>query len=349
MRQRTDAPLIKYLFQVYGAETAKDWQRIPLVMLPGQGFMLHLTDEATKPHDQDALHLPWNDMLFDIPVDAEAHARIVEAARIAREKNKGGGEGKDITSTSIYERYNMGRWWCRVRPFEKFISSLKSSSPWYDGDQLDVPFNPEDFIACDMWVEIDLGIELSRRFAPHPFTFAIDRTDPFGKVHMLDCGEKSCTCLVLLGTFENIPDWRESKFWDYAGSSIAGCLFYLTQCNEYLTRVTPPPSRANDKRAQKGNVLKPWLNETLPHYILLDPQRAAEYGHPSKRKELTGERHSPLPHHRRGHWAALKHDRFARNPDGSIRQIWVKPAWIGGLEWQDELDQRYKVILPEVG
>jgi hypothetical protein len=39
----------------------------------------------------------------------------------------------------------------------------------------------------------------------------------------------------------------------------------------------------------------------------------------------------PSAHYRTGHWRCLAHERFRRNPDGSIRIIYVNPAIVGFL------------------
>lgn len=91
--------------------------------------------------------------------------------------------------------------------------------------------------------------------------------------------------------------------------------------------------RASSPRcAGKSARLKPWLRDDLERIILLDPSRAArDCGMP--RGPLQGERHQPLPHGRRGHWRRLD----------ETRRVWVRPAWIGPMQWQAR-GQIYRVL-----
>lgn len=57
-----------------------------------------------------------------------------------------------------------------------------------------------------------------------------------------------------------------------------------------------------------------------------------------------GEGAKKAAHERRGHYARLTHERYARNEDGSIKVIWRKSTWVGKSD--AVIDKRpYKVIL----
>lgn len=49
-------------------------------------------------------------------------------------------------------------------------------------------------------------------------------------------------------------------------------------------------------------------------------------------------------HLRRGHYVWLTHERYKRNPDGSVRCIWRKPCWVGPEEGVVG-NKRYRVLL----
>lgn len=42
--------------------------------------------------------------------------------------------------------------------------------------------------------------------------------------------------------------------------------------------------------------------------------------------QSVGHHARPVPHWRRGHMRSLRHERYARNPDGSVHVVWVHPA-----------------------
>jgi hypothetical protein len=114
--------------------------------------------------------------------------------------------------------------------------------------------------------------------------------------------------------------------------------FYLTMCPEHLVEEQPviPPSA----QVRRANDPKPWTYRYLPRIILLDPSETPA----GENKAHQGGSHaSPRPHQRRGHWATLRHPKFSRNADGSFRQVFVKPAWVGPREWIMQ-GNRYRVI-----
>ncbi len=91
------------------------------------------------------------------------------------------------------------------------------------------------------------------------------------------------------------------------------------------TKISWKPAAGS--REEKTERLKPWIAPRRQTYIMIDPARAGDYGHPSStRPELPGHHASPVPHPRRGHWRRLTID----------RKTWVRPAWVGAREWQYE-------------
>ena len=75
---------------------------------------------------------------------------------------------------------------------------------------------------------------------------------------------------------------------------------------------------------------KPWLTPRA-HYILVDPARMRDYGHPSE-----GTHRSPTPHPRRGHWRRL--------PEGYRKErTWVRDTFVGAREWSSE-GKTYKIV-----
>jgi hypothetical protein len=84
---------------------------------------------------------------------------------------------------------------------------------------------------------------------------------------------------------------------------------------------------ATGSHEEKTERLKPWVAPRRQTFIIIDPARAGDYGHPSSiRPESLGHHASPVPHPRRGHWRHLAAD----------RKTWVRPAWIGAMEWQHQ-------------
>ncbi len=92
---------------------------------------------------------------------------------------------------------------------------------------------------------------------------------------------------------------------------------------------------AEGSREAKTEKLKPWLSPRRMTYIIIDPARSGEYGHPSGAALSAGRRHaSPVPHARRGHWRRL-------SPE---RRSWIRPAWVGATEWKHE-GRTYRMLV----
>jgi len=103
-------------------------------------------------------------------------------------------------------------------------------------------------------------------------------------------------------------------------------LIYISEgLGGLTTEVSWKPSPG--AREEKTERLKPWLVPRRSTYIMIDPEKAGEYGHPSTiRPESPGHHASPVPHPRRGHWRWVSPDKRTR----------VRPTWVGATEWSYE-------------
>lgn len=116
----------------------------------------------------------------------------------------------------------------------------------------------------------------------------------------------------------------------------------LGQCDEHQIQVRSNYTQTN--RQRKTAQSKPWIREDLPRIIMLDLAKANALGH---RANLGGTHSAPIPHRRRGHWHTLSHKKWKRNRDGSVRRIWVRPAWVGDKEWVHK-GSTYRVLDAEI-
>jgi hypothetical protein len=128
---------------------------------------------------------------------------------------------------------------------------------------------------------------------------------------------------------------------------VLSTIAYLLAADEFLVQVTPDLTERERRQSQHSAKTKPWTRQDLEHYILIDPQRAGDYGH-EQREHQGGLHASPRPHTRRGHWRELRAERFRRDQQtGDAARVWVKPAWIGDMEWT-AAGARYKVVPPRL-
>lgn len=356
MAQRSDAPLIRHLTQTYGPETAQDWQRPPLVVMPSDGFAAYVEDrlDSLLENAPDPIPVVWSEMVCDL------RGAFSEAVR--------------LHFSDADEWQPEGKCWLRIRVITpKMRKTYKQGSPW-----LQLPPPPEGgevYNGAPGWFAFECFFELPNgHITWHPLMgmmsfFAAGRdlaaiagdapdealsqnaksarTDGASAnrstnaaMFLLTCSAPGCR--ICSADKESYQQYAQE-----AGFLSMGVLCYLTQCNEHLVEVAPKARKPLPPNQLKVQEAKPWLRETLPHYILLDPMRVQEYGHPSAQRAPVGHHAPPRPHTRRGHWAVLQHERFARNEDGTPRRVWVKQAWVGATEW-DYLDQRYRVVLPKV-
>ena len=353
---RSDAPLIRHLSEIHGPTTGRDWQRPPLVLLPGQGFVQYLI--AHEPELSETVpeldYLPWDDVVFDYQDGRRVITDTVLAVLMGTEPPE------RESGTALLDR---GTCWIRVRTLARYRQQLGVSAPWMQGtrDLLD-PFasDPERWLAIEAWEQNALLPGSNERGFP-----------AYPDVSLVPC-ERLWDFRAVAHLYPN-PDCRSGRaFGDGHGfCNLTRCQFpaghpvamachsselimstgvrlalltlaYLLQCDEHLVEVAPAAMPARRKGHQSGDK-KPWTR-ALPHMIFLDPLRAHEYGQPPEAEtQGTDKRASPRPHGRRGHWRILGADRFHRDEGGQPRRVFVRQAWIGPAVWESE-GQQYRVL-----
>jgi hypothetical protein len=98
------------------------------------------------------------------------------------------------------------------------------------------------------------------------------------------------------------------------------CLYLQTQeGNKAMLPCANAPKRQNVTPAE-GRLLKKRSHYTIRDMITHTFREAAEH--------QGGTHMSPRTHWRKLHMRSLRDDRFKRNPDGSVRVIWIRPAII---------------------
>jgi hypothetical protein len=310
---RPDAQLIKHIYAEHGQHTAREWQRPPLVILPGAELVQHLVGEDGP---TELNHLPWEDAVYDL------------------------GPLRDLV-----DEFPRGYAWIRVRTLEQYEADIKRSSPWMWGPAvLTEPYHDdaERWLVAEAWednVEVpgraDAGLPfwpdvvvLDRRGDDHGYLYPNpdcrgDRAHGFGFCSLDLCRHHDLR-MPCIGSHAMMTLWS---------AVVPRLIGYLAQTPDHPVEVRPAAPRT--PKAAKTAKKKPWLAEH-PHVIMIDPTRVREYGHPSG----GGTHASPRPHQRRGHWRRLEHPRF-----GQPRAVFVRSAWVGAAEWQHE-GAIYRVFLP---
>ena len=340
--RRGDTHLIRYLAETCGLATAQFWQHLPYVLLPGEGFQsyvqAHGGDLQTGCPTFD--RLPWPDFVCDCApalLDTIAWARVAEKRPDIADKLP-----RDVA-------HPRAQAWVRVTTKEAWLRGQAVASRWYSAELVETI---RKSLAFDPW--ICLEVWLRTLMTPDqcvPQTLFISTSHPW------DGGSGSQVCARPPWVIDT-PTFNMRTIVDQAARTAAYTVAYLTQCNEYMVEVAPQLSERQQKASAKAARKRPWLREDRPHYILLDPQRAHEYGAgPPAPASTAGTMPVPTPtagaapasmaevaalrpHGRRGHWRELRHERFKEH-----RQVWVAPAWVGARDWTSE-GQRYRVIAP---
>jgi len=382
---RNDAILIRRLAETYSPEFAESWQRLPHVILPGDGFTDHLLAEDTPGVRQICEtmpcldHLPWKDFILDL-----GDSFPVVVRRLRRDT-----EGTDNVfdhTPGFWNYYSdpQNRTWARVRPLQR-LQKDPYSSIWLGLQamcaRMPAPNQPVERIvsATDLIDSLDgekhVFVEVFREkflrettasqepvrlpggrkglriIRPEMFVIPVD--DPWDQqrtitihgydpTHFSPCARcpdgdkafcKNDTCPVAEGRNVFISQRTTSLL---NARLVVGAIAHLLHGDGHMVRVRQdlPPER-NHKNA-KAAAKRPWIREGLPTYILIDPDRVADYRPAGG--TTSGTHLSPRPHERRGHWRQLRAERYREK-----KLMWIKPAWIGDTEWTCE-GQTYKVV-----
>lgn len=127
-------------------------------------------------------------------------------------------------------------------------------------------------------------------------------------------------------TLDVVDDWFRLAFAEVR---------WINKADHYTVEVgSRPPGRKKNKNGPKIRRM-----HERPRFIVMTKNEIAETWH---RHHNGGERSSPMPHLRRGHYKTLRADRYGENKG---KRIWVRATHVNGqcVEWRDG-DVRYKVI-----
>lgn len=309
--QRTDSPLIKHLNATMGLKAAEVYNRLPLFVMPDGADEIMSREQDLLDAAPGELPLPFDDFLLDFPFGTKGLLSMLPAAG-------------DL---------DRGRLWVRVRrvssvhgdPATQIALSHLSSLP-----------DPHTWMLLEGWEERTVTGGLS--ISPDHSLVSL-RKPEFGDFrayrHAYPNGD--CWDHRVWGFWCNMKLCRRQGI--QQGRCAASELIHATMCRlvvlsvvyitEGLGGATTEISwqSAAGSREEKTERLKPWIVPRRQTYIMIDPARASDYGHPSAtRPESPGHHASPVPHPRRGHWRRFTVD----------RKTWVRSAWVGAREWQYE-------------
>ena len=314
---RTDAPLIKHLAATISTDAAGVYNRLPLFVMPeeSEDLMQHEADLLSAA--PETFQLPFEDFLLDFPFGAEAVFKAFDM------------------------NHTRGRLWVRVRSLSAFRQdeATQIASPNLSG-------SPDDWLLLEGWEESTttggLPVMPDHTLIPSDVPGAADYGMALHAYPNPECFEHR----IKNGVWCNLKHCRqpnkEIAFRCTGSELFHSCMTRLTVLSLiYLseglggvtTRIAHTPRPGS--REEKTERLKPWVAPRRETYIIIDPERARDYGHPSgELPDTLGHHASPIPNARRGHWRKLAPD----------RKTWVRPAWIGVREWQHE-GQSYKILL----
>ena len=318
---RPDRALIRHLSRAHAPALGAEYDRLPLFLIPDDLSVLVSQEQdllATIGEGEDRLHLPFPDLLLDFPAGAASAIR-----------------------PEFPEWPDRGHMWTRVRTVTQALRRRDSAGFINRQDLSRLP-DPELWTVTETWEEKTStgSFHLYPDVAVVPLTL---ETRDF-RSYLYDYPNKDHREGRLLGGFCNLlsctlaaHDRRRlpCAFSDILMSAAARlailALAYITAGVSLTVRVRPE-QRENVKPHVARE--KPWLT-TRTHYILVDPARVRDYGHPSA-GEPHGTHRSPVPHARRGHWRRL--------PEGFNKQkTWVRDTFVGATEWSSE-GKAYKII-----
>lgn len=317
---RTDSELIKHLGQTMGIEAAREYNTLPLFLMPSEADEIMRHEQQLLDAGASLLNLPFDDFLLDFPFSTGIHTAFPEI-----------------------RGHDRGRLWVRVRR----LSQVKASAATHLArTHLEKVKNPDHWLLVEGWEQKTTtgGLAISPDFSlvplgkpdygmfdrcwhAYPNPLCLDQ-----RVFGLWCNVKGCS------RREEAPE----AFLRCSGSELIHAmlcryvvlaLIYITEgLGGMVTEVSWKPKKSS--REEKSERMKPWTVDRRKTFILIDPARAGEYGHPSGVGSLIKRTHaSPVPHARRGHWRNL-----------NDRKTWVRSTWVGAKEWQSE-GRTYRLVL----
>lgn len=337
---RSDAELIKHLYFTFGRPTSRNYQNVPLVLLPENAVVALMQSEERIAQEVPTLeYLPWSDAVFDLPA------------------------GRDTIVGSSDPLAGRGQMWIRVRRMDDALADLSISSPYLGEGHLTQFQPPENFLFIETWESKTVHEETTeggRGFPSSPDFSVLPIFNPWSFGKMLH-GYPNPECLDLglrlAGIFCNFAGCRNptpaisvrcsvSEMLQSASARVA-CLalaYILSGAAGYAVEVKNNTPVKKESLEKKLRTETPWRRNDLPSIIYLHPDELSKYGHPSGRKEPASQHKSPRPHARRGHWRTLRSERFTEAMRG--RRVFVREAWVGETEWISE-GQQYKLIIRE--
>ena len=324
--QRTDIALIKYLAQSIGPEAADVYNRLPLFLMPDESDELIKNERNLLDAAPENLPYPFDDFLLDFPFGMATLGKTLH-----------------IGDNPLAHR---GRLWVRVRTFARAMRPDPATT--IRRDQLDALAHFRPGLFLEGWEEktgwstglppypdysiISLDRDIYRDFKsylhvyPNPLCKDKDRLfgNGIGWCNVARCNHPNTQSLLRCSGSEMMQATM-------CRLVILSLIYIAEGLGGITTEISWTPATQKEEKTER---LKPWLSPKRQTYIIIDPARAYEYGHPSA---LTGDKKhhaSPVPHARRGHWRRL-------SPD---RKTWVRPAWVGATEWNHE-GRTYKILL----
>ena len=114
----------------------------------------------------------------------------------------------------------------------------------------------------------------------------------------------------------------------------------------YLVKTSPKLTTKEQHWVESGK--RPIPIRKTPHFIVVDHtvlvrMRNGEHGD-DQEGEL--DRASPVPHHRRGHWARLAAERFRHARLLGKNRVWKRPTFVGDRKFEDDRNY-YEVVIPD--
>lgn len=282
------APLMRHLTKTYSPAVGQDYQRLPLFLLPED--LSVLTDQegellASIGTGEERLRLPYDNLLLDFPSGAWAGYRA-----------------------QYPELPDRGRLWVRVRLLKK-AQDVRAVHPFVQASHLrrfTESEAPEGRALIAPWEEYIAaaggGFHHMPDFSVVPLVapYATDfgsswhaYPDPRhleGRLAGRWCHIAQCT---LAETDPRKLACHASEIMQSMSARlILLAVAYLNAGVSLTVKVQPRNAAARKPQVVKD---KPWL-VSQPHYILIDPERLRELGHPA-----AGIHSAPFPHTRRGH------------------------------------------------